>query len=667
MDRIAELLPLPPIAPAAARPLPAPRPPSSSPKKSSGYSGVELKERLLRTDTESWKWLTSDPDGKAASATALRNRFGMGWNHAKRIFAASRAHPTDLASALQMCDDIAASDAASKPSGKTKAKGPPGGKPKPKAKKTYDWMLMWALGQARRREPMSLPGISKKIGARFHTLDVNAVTYGRAIRKALAAAMKDGRVERVRSSYRISTKEIDRLHALEASKKAKEKKRMEDEKRKRAAIKERKAGLVNGKRARIEESTILKHAAGRKHRDANPFPRGCVPTGSFAGDDFGALVAAHASLVLFSKALDQPALAVGLHELLDAVRCSGDVQAAVQWRKRRAAAVAAQAAAAAAVEAAGVAPLTLAYKRAAEKAAARAAAKLVAIAAAAAAAAASAAGDPPPAGAAAALPPPPAAAALSSAGSAAAPVAPVPAPLPPLPVMSEAEALRLAAAEGLTIVKAPHTSTGFKGVSVVYHTRKPYLAQTRENGKRRSLGQYMSIAEAALTYARHLGPAGSAAAAVAAAAAASVRSANASRPPRPSAGKGKKRARKSSSSKAARVPPTPPPPLERIEGANALLARIHTSLLRVLLAAAARAEKRRKESHDSRRHEPERWRAPGELRWNLDLELSGATWSELLRLAVEEREATLRREARFIALAHDLVRIISSSSSFVVY
>ena len=82
-------------------------------------------------------------------------------------------------------------------------------------------------------------------------------------------------------------------------------------------------------------------------------------------------------------------------------------------------------------------------------------------------------------------------------------------PATPEPVMTEAEARRLAAGEGLQLVPADN-ATGFKGISKV--SGKPFQARIWQGGKKRSLGYYASAAEAALAYARHLGPAGCAAA-----------------------------------------------------------------------------------------------------------------------------------------------------------
>ena len=74
--------------------------------------------------------------------------------------------------------------------------------------------------------------------------------------------------------------------------------------------------------------------------------------------------------------------------------------------------------------------------------------------------------------------------------------------------MTEAEAHRLAAAEGLTLVLAPGNASGFKGVSRNNGSISPksgYCAQFCQGGKTVRLGSFSSAAEAALAYARHLG------------------------------------------------------------------------------------------------------------------------------------------------------------------
>jgi hypothetical protein len=73
--------------------------------------------------------------------------------------------------------------------------------------------------------------------------------------------------------------------------------------------------------------------------------------------------------------------------------------------------------------------------------------------------------------------------------------------------MTEAEAHRLAAAEGLSLALAPGNASGFKGVSRNNGSISPksgYCAQFCQGGKTVRLGSFSSAAEAALAYARHL-------------------------------------------------------------------------------------------------------------------------------------------------------------------
>lgn len=84
-------------------------------------------------------------------------------------------------------------------------------------------------------------------------------------------------------------------------------------------------------------------------------------------------------------------------------------------------------------------------------------------------------------------------------------------------IMTEEEAQRLAASEGLVLLTADNP-TGYKGV---YESQGKFTARlilTRgRGGKRQHLGSFSSAVEAALAYARHLGPEGCAAAVAAAA------------------------------------------------------------------------------------------------------------------------------------------------------
>ena len=78
--------------------------------------------------------------------------------------------------------------------------------------------------------------------------------------------------------------------------------------------------------------------------------------------------------------------------------------------------------------------------------------------------------------------------------------------------MTEAEARRLAAEEGLQRGPADN-ATGWKGVSSSSNSSSnPFMASIRQDGKKH-LGVYTSAAEAALAVARFLGPEGCAGAA----------------------------------------------------------------------------------------------------------------------------------------------------------
>ena len=84
------------------------------------------------------------------------------------------------------------------------------------------------------------------------------------------------------------------------------------------------------------------------------------------------------------------------------------------------------------------------------------------------------------------------------------------------PVMTDAEAWRLAKHEGLSLLTSDKSSTGYKGV---INQQKHFRAILAQDGKNRHIGSFPSAAEAALAYARFLGPERVAAAAAAAAAA----------------------------------------------------------------------------------------------------------------------------------------------------
>ena len=64
------------------------------------------------------------------------------------------------------------------------------------------------------------------------------------------------------------------------------------------------------------------------------------------------------------------------------------------------------------------------------------------------------------------------------------------------------------------------TTTGWKGIAKVSGSSRPFQAKIRQGGKQHNLGYYATAAEAALAYARFLGPEGCATAFAAAAAAA---------------------------------------------------------------------------------------------------------------------------------------------------
>ena len=83
----------------------------------------------------------------------------------------------------------------------------------------------------------------------------------------------------------------------------------------------------------------------------------------------------------------------------------------------------------------------------------------------------------------------------------------------PQPTMTAAEALAAAAAEGLTLVRSEY-ATGFKGVYRNGTVGKPFEAQLHRGGRNKYLGMFATAEEAALAYARALGPEGVAAALV---------------------------------------------------------------------------------------------------------------------------------------------------------
>ena len=69
--------------------------------------------------------------------------------------------------------------------------------------------------------------------------------------------------------------------------------------------------------------------------------------------------------------------------------------------------------------------------------------------------------------------------------------------------MTVEEALRLAEAEGLTLLRAERNTSGYKGVSVLGGIlANPFLAQVWRGGKQVTLGSFATAEEAALAYAR---------------------------------------------------------------------------------------------------------------------------------------------------------------------
>ena len=92
--------------------------------------------------------------------------------------------------------------------------------------------------------------------------------------------------------------------------------------------------------------------------------------------------------------------------------------------------------------------------------------------------------------------------------------------LPPAPSLSPEEVQEIAETEGLTLVRSTG-NTGFAKVIKKSSTplrpgwaaprrRRPYCAQINFRGRKRSLGDFATAEEAALAYARHLGPEASA-------------------------------------------------------------------------------------------------------------------------------------------------------------
>ena len=80
---------------------------------------------------------------------------------------------------------------------------------------------------------------------------------------------------------------------------------------------------------------------------------------------------------------------------------------------------------------------------------------------------------------------------------------------PGTPSMTAEEAIRVAEAEGLPLVRAPGTKSGYKGVSYQNdkkHAKAPYSVNISVGGRLVRLGAYFTAEEAALSYARYIGP-----------------------------------------------------------------------------------------------------------------------------------------------------------------
>ena len=92
--------------------------------------------------------------------------------------------------------------------------------------------------------------------------------------------------------------------------------------------------------------------------------------------------------------------------------------------------------------------------------------------------------------------------------------------LPPAPSLSPEEVQEIAETEGLTLVRSSgktgfakvikKSSTPLKPGQAAPRRRRPYCAQINFRGRKRSLGDFATAEEAALAYARHLGPEASA-------------------------------------------------------------------------------------------------------------------------------------------------------------
>ena len=72
--------------------------------------------------------------------------------------------------------------------------------------------------------------------------------------------------------------------------------------------------------------------------------------------------------------------------------------------------------------------------------------------------------------------------------------------------MTEEEAIRIAAGEGLRLALAPGTVTGYKCVTYKPDRSKPYDVRVKTSGHKKHLGSFHAAAEAALYYARCVPP-----------------------------------------------------------------------------------------------------------------------------------------------------------------
>ena len=72
--------------------------------------------------------------------------------------------------------------------------------------------------------------------------------------------------------------------------------------------------------------------------------------------------------------------------------------------------------------------------------------------------------------------------------------------------LCEEEVRQRAQAEGLVLLPKASNASGWMGVQVLRSAHRPYCAATMVDGKQKTLGSFRTAIEAALCYARHLGP-----------------------------------------------------------------------------------------------------------------------------------------------------------------